>query len=154
MTIPALVPLIETMIKRRIDFKLLRRQLRYAASATSTMTEALHFIDGVRISKKSQITERLSGYCHYSTLPTLTQIDTRCYNKFSRVYQMQIYTERISELLTHRNIEQLGLMLGREADLRDEELILQQEQERMDDMQRELDFEVGLLDNEPEESKD
>ena len=47
---------------------------------------------------------------------------------------MQIYTERISELLTHRNIEQLGLMLGREADLRDEELILQQEQERMDDM--------------------
>ena len=62
---------------------------------------------------------------------------------------MQIFTDRIKEMITNRSIIQLKDMLDheqKEREKQNEEDMIIAEHERLEKMQRELDQEVGLND--------
>lgn len=95
------------MVEKRIEFKNLRKQIEQAISQTASTKEAVQFIHTIRSLKVKQIKDMLSGYSKASSLPHLSDISSKSFNQFSKVYQIQIFTERINQLITARNISNL-----------------------------------------------
>ncbi|TNV85769.1 hypothetical protein FGO68_gene2985 [Halteria grandinella] len=138
----------QLFIKQRLLFKHTRRQLESKQSWTGTQKETLQFMNAIRSIKSEQIKDRLGAYCKGQTMTQLTDIGTSSFNQFSKVYQIQIFTGRISELITRRNIANLSDLLKDEEQermkLQEEDKLLLEEQKRMENVQKELDREVGL----------
>lgn len=65
----------------------------------------------------------------------MQDVETTTYNQFSKVYQIQLYTDRIKELITKRNLERLRSMMrveaGEREKLEQEEAIVREEQKKM-----------------------
>ena len=68
------------------------------------------------------IKDSLSVYTKHYVVPKLEDQSTKTFNQFSKVYQIQINTDRILDLITKRNILALKDLPYREEEEKNEML--------------------------------
>lgn len=81
------------------------------------------FIKRYKNEKIKSIKDRLSVYTKHRVVPSLEEHGTKTFNQFSKIYQIQIFTDRISELMTPRNIDAIRDLPYREEEERNDLLI-------------------------------
>ena len=82
--------------------------------------ETMTVLKRYRKEKIRSIKDQLSVYTKHHVVPTLEEHSTKTFNQFSKVYQIQINTDRILDLITSRNILALKDLPYREEEERNE----------------------------------
>ncbi len=92
-------------------------------NARMNRVETMTYMKKQKKEKIKLIKDRLSVYTKHRVVPTLEEHSTKTFNQFSKVYQIQINTDRLLELMTHRNILALKDLPYREEEERNEMLL-------------------------------
>lgn len=109
-------------IDQRLKFKYMRKDLENRENQRQSMVETVREIKKYKKEKVKVIKDRLSVYTKHHVVPTLEEHSTKTFNQFSKVYQIQINTDRLLDLITHRNILALKDLPYREEEERNEAL--------------------------------